>query len=266
LSICDYHLVFGESLAHTLAAHGKEVVAVTHHPDQLVEVLRSERVDMCVLDVVFGGTSVVDRLTDLRAVAHGIPFVLLTAEVDAALLAAARTAGVRGVADKRQPIAEFIGLLDRVYAGDSVVLTRGGLPARWSPGRRPINEAHRLAAFLTPRERQVLSALVRGADTTKLAHSMGITATTARCHIQNVLTKLGAHSRLEAATTAVRQGMVSPETGDWLTPGGVPSVPRSNVVAGDGRAAGSSRRASFQTSRPVGGGTSTTRNVRTVGR
>jgi len=48
--------------------------------------------------------------------------------------------------------------------------------------------------------------------------ALGITANTARCHIQAVLMKLGAHSRLEAATTAVRYGMVDPQTGKWLLP------------------------------------------------
>jgi two-component system nitrate/nitrite response regulator NarL len=77
-----------------------------------------------------------------------------------------------------------------------------------------------LAAFLTPREREVLSALVCGDDTKKVARSLGIAAATARCHIQSLLTKMGAHSRLEAATTAVRSGMINPETGQWLTPTG----------------------------------------------
>jgi two-component system, NarL family, nitrate/nitrite response regulator NarL len=62
----------------------------------------------------------------------------------------------------------------------------------------------------------VLGALVRGDDTSKLARSLGIASATARCHVQNVLTKLGAHSRIEAATNAVRHGMVSPNTGRWL--------------------------------------------------
>jgi two-component system nitrate/nitrite response regulator NarL len=76
--------------------------------------------------------------------------------------------------------------------------------------------AHRLATFLTKREREVLSALVRGSDTMNLASSLGISQTTARCHIQSVLTKMGVHSRLEAATGAVRHGMIRPDTGEWL--------------------------------------------------
>jgi two-component system nitrate/nitrite response regulator NarL len=57
---------------------------------------------------------------------------------------------------------------------------------------------------------------VRGQDTARLARSLGVAETTARCHVQAVLMKLGAHSRLEAATTAVRYGMVNPADGRWL--------------------------------------------------
>jgi two-component system nitrate/nitrite response regulator NarL len=232
LSICDYHVVFAESLAHMLAAHGNDVVAVTHDPDQLVEALRRELVDVCLLDVVFGTVNAVDRLTDVRAASPGIPLVLLTGEVDAALLGAARAAGVRGIVDKRQPAAELIDLLNRVHAGDSVVLTPRAQPNPLRAGRHPANAAQRLAAFLTAREREVLCGLVRGDDTAKLARSMGIAATTARCHIQNVLTKLGAHSRLEAATSAVRHGLVDPETGDWLAPVHGQSPPGSTTGSG----------------------------------
>jgi two-component system nitrate/nitrite response regulator NarL len=220
LLICDYHVIFAESLAHLLTAVVGDVVAITHHPDQAVNVLRRESVDVCLLDVVFGPDSTIDRLSELREASPHTHVVLLTAEVDDATLAAARAAGVRGVADKRQSPSRIIDLIERVRAGESVVRT-GGAPRTSAPSTapRPRNDIQRLAGFLTPREREVLSALVRGDDTARLARSLGIAAATARCHIQNVLTKLGTHSRLEAATSAVRYGMVNPETGDWL--GGV---------------------------------------------
>jgi two-component system nitrate/nitrite response regulator NarL len=183
LLICDHHVVFAESLAHLLTARGYDVTGITHHPDRLIELLSREPVDICLLDVVFGGNSIVDRLPSLRTASPGTQFVLVTAGVDAALLSAARGAAAP------LPVSSF---------------------------RRHANDAVRLGSFLTPREREVLCGLVRGDDTKKLARSMGIASATARCHIQNVLTKLGAHSRLEAATSAVRYGLVSPETGDWL--------------------------------------------------
>jgi two-component system nitrate/nitrite response regulator NarL len=223
LLICDHHVVFAESLAHLLAERGDEVVTVTHHPDALVKALRRHLVDVCVLDVRFGAVSALQRLPELCAAAPFTRVVLLAAQVDAPLLAAGRAAGVRGIADKRQPLADILDLLDRVHAGESVVLTEAEEPVTSGPDRRPANDVQRLAGFLTPRERQVLSALVRGDDTAKLARSLGIAAATARCHIQNVLTKLGAHSRVEAATSAVRYGMVSPQTGDWLPTGAEPA-------------------------------------------
>jgi two-component system nitrate/nitrite response regulator NarL len=216
LLICDHHVVFAESLAHLLSGRGYDIAAVTHHPDQLVEVLRREPVDVCMLDVVFGDATVVDRLPALRTTSPGTYLILLTAGVDAGLLNAARAAGVRGLADKREPVSEMLRVLDRVLAGESVIEQDAGLPPPVNSLRRHPNDALRLASFLTARERQVLCGLVRGDDTKKLARSMGIASATARCHIQNVLSKLGAHSRLEAATSAVRNGLVCPETGKWL--------------------------------------------------
>lgn len=219
--VCDDHVVFADALAHLIASFGKQVSAVTYHPDQAIEVLRRERVDICLLDVMFGTETVLGRLGELREASPETGLVILAAVLDQELLAVARAMGVRGVADKRLPAAGMIDLLERVHAGESVV-PAGHAPAPAAAGRRrsPSNDMERLAASLTLRERDVLGALVCGDGTRKLASSLGIAPATARCHIQNVLAKLGAHSRLEAATSAVRHGMVSPDTGEWLLPDG----------------------------------------------
>jgi two-component system nitrate/nitrite response regulator NarL len=215
--LCDHHVVFAESLAHLLAERGADVVAVTHDIDELRQVLENKVVDICLLDVVFGTVSAVDRLTELCAVAPAAGVVLLCGQVDDALVATAQAAGVRGIADKRQPVSEILDLLARVHLGEAPISAdRGTGTSKVHQRQRPANDTQRLAAFLTAREREVLSALVRGDDTGKLARNLGIAAATARSHIQSVLTKMGAHSRLEVATTAVRCGMVNPESGDWL--------------------------------------------------
>jgi two-component system nitrate/nitrite response regulator NarL len=216
LLICDHHVLFAESLAHMLATRGYGNVGITHHPDRLVELLRGEPVDVCLLDVIFGEDSIVDRLPMLRTSSPRTQLILLTATVDAALLSAARAAGIRGVADKRQPVTEMLQVLSRVVAGESVIEPEAPARVPVNTARRYANDALRLGSFLTAREREALSGLVRGDNTKRMARSMGIASATARCHVQNVLTKLGAHSRLEAATSAVRYGLVSPETGDWL--------------------------------------------------
>ena len=213
--LCDRQVVFAESLAHVLAARGEQVVGVTHDLDSAATVLSERDVDVFLVDVVFGDQRPLDRLAGLHRSAPRTNVVLLSGGVDDNLRARAQAAGVDAIGDKRQPVAEIIELLYRVHSGERPRLT-AQIESHPRCRRRYANDAHRLAAFLTPRERQVLSALVRGDDTTKVARSLGISTNTARCHIQSLLTKMGAHSRLEVATTAVRHGMVNPQTGDWL--------------------------------------------------
>lgn len=63
-------------------------------------------------------------------------------------------------------------------------------------------------APLTAREREVLRALAHGKGADDIARDLGIHTATVRNHIQNILSKLGAHSRLEAVAIAFRTGLV----------------------------------------------------------
>jgi DNA-binding CsgD family transcriptional regulator len=59
-------------------------------------------------------------------------------------------------------------------------------------------------ANLTPREQQVLAMLTEGATSDRIGEHLGITRNTVRTHIQNIRTKLGVSTRLEAAAVAMR--------------------------------------------------------------
>ncbi len=76
-------------------------------------------------------------------------------------------------------------------------------------GRRNEHEEALLRlADLSPRERQVLGLVARGMKTGGIAEELVISTETARTHVQNILTKLGVHSRLEAATFVIENGLV----------------------------------------------------------
>jgi DNA-binding CsgD family transcriptional regulator len=64
-----------------------------------------------------------------------------------------------------------------------------------------------LLEFLTVREHDVLRRLMRGDTTDEIAAALGTARSTARTHIQNLLAKLGTHSRREAVVFAARQGI-----------------------------------------------------------
>ena len=75
---------------------------------------------------------------------------------------------------------------------------------------RPERDLHAelLLRSLSERERQVLGLLARGYSNRRIAEACYLSLNTVRTHVQNVLVKLGVHSKLEAAALAVRQGLV----------------------------------------------------------
>ena len=79
---------------------------------------------------------------------------------------------------------------------------------RERPRSRQAAEAALLARLLTARELEVLQLLARGKSTRDIAETLGIRVLTARSHVKRILLKLGAHSRLEAVSFALRYKLV----------------------------------------------------------
>ncbi|RAY15669.1 hypothetical protein DPM19_07735 [Actinomadura craniellae] len=220
--ICDDHPVFADSFSVVLGEAGHDVVGVCYSPDELPAMLRARPADLCLVDLHFPAGPVLDLVPELRAAAPATRLVLLSGSLGPDLLEAGLAMGISGFASKGQQPREILALLDRVHAGEVVVdpLTGSGRAAHPdAPARRPpagTSHVARVARFLTPREREVLTRLARGESTAALAKAMGVTRSTARSHVQSVLTKLGVHSQREAVVEAARHGLVSVETGEWL--------------------------------------------------
>jgi DNA-binding NarL/FixJ family response regulator len=80
---------------------------------------------------------------------------------------------------------------------------------------------------LTPRECDVLELLLEGLSSKEIARSLGISRATARCHVQNILTKLGVYSRTQAAALATESSPTKggrPASGPAGGPMGWPAV------------------------------------------
>ena len=84
---------------------------------------------------------------------------------------------------------------------------RPGGPGRELDAERDLH-AELLLRSLSVRERQILDLLARGYSNRRIAEACYLSLNTVRTHVQNVLVKLGVHSKLEAAALAVRQGLV----------------------------------------------------------
>jgi PAS domain S-box-containing protein len=73
---------------------------------------------------------------------------------------------------------------------------------------QPVSTQPDLGSELTPREVEVLVLMARGLLNKQVARHLGLQLNTVRNHSQSILGKLHAHSRLEAVTTAVRDGII----------------------------------------------------------
>jgi two-component system nitrate/nitrite response regulator NarL len=230
--IADAHRVFAEALTSLLKMAGHEIVGCATELDAAVGIIKREQVDACVMDLRLPGTGQLTSIARAAARAPRTAFVVLAESADAESLASVVSAGVRGVALKSDDFVEILRVL--TGATSSRASSRGARGAVLSlaaqtglgPRNRRLHGDER-AQFLTQREREALARLVQGESTTAIARSMGVRVSTARSHVDAVLTKLGAHSRLEAVAYAVRERLVEvdvPASADDWERGGSQAV------------------------------------------
>jgi DNA-binding NarL/FixJ family response regulator len=154
-----------------------------------------------------------DGLSATRRIRSGAPdcrTVIVGEKQDDETLLKAIEAGASGYITKTFALSELMTTARAVHRGETVVPSSmlGGLLERLMVRRRQEGEAMKMIANLTRRERQVLALLAEGGNKETIARTLVISPETARTHIHNVLTKLGVHSRLEAASVAMRAGVL----------------------------------------------------------
>ncbi len=198
LVLCDDHAVFVEALGAVLGRHGYGVSAVVTEATAITSTVAHHRPAVVVLDRHLGAADGIDLVPDVLCASPASRVLLLTADVDLTTVQLAMDAGAFGVMSKTAGVQALVAAVARVAAGEIVA----DLPVLDAAQAR--NDVQRLAAYLTPRERECLALLVEGCGSSAMAERLGVSMATARGYVQSVLTKLGVHSRLEAASVAVR--------------------------------------------------------------
>jgi two-component system nitrate/nitrite response regulator NarL len=214
LVLCDDHLLLLEALVDALTSAGHTVEAITTDPSDAIEQVASLKPDVCVLDLAFPQGSGLAAAREMVSRAPETKILILSAILDPAAVREAFDVGVLGFVRKDSSIDGILKSLERLADGQvaiSAQLMRTAMSAarHTTTGR----SNHDLSTPLTPREHEVLSLIVGGNDTFEIARSLHVSASTARSHVQNVLIKLGVHSRLQAAALAVSHELVAPLRG-----------------------------------------------------
>ena len=226
--IADGQSLFREAMRAIIDAEPDlQVVAEAGTGLQAVEAAVRTDPDVAILYAGLQSTDAIRTIGLLRERVPECRVLILAGEEHHGTLAASVEAGASGFLTKGSPLAEVLEATRAVSRGETVIPPRmlGGLLSRLTTRKRERDLAQERLDRLTHREREVLSLLARGADNETIGAALVISPHTARTHIQNILNKLGAHSRLEATAFFFRNAnleeLVDEDTASqvYATPG-----------------------------------------------
>jgi two-component system, NarL family, nitrate/nitrite response regulator NarL len=201
LVLGDDHVVFLDALSTVLSQHGHMVCGVARTAAEMVTLVSVHQPDACLIDHNAPGDEDAETIRKVRDVCAGTSVIVLGASSCGGTVGRALDAGATGYLHQSRGLGALVSALERVLDGETVIDVPDASPPRRST--EP-NLELRMASHLTSRERECLMMLVEGLDTAAMVGLLGVSRTTVRTHLQSVLTKLGVHSRLEAASFAVR--------------------------------------------------------------
>jgi DNA-binding NarL/FixJ family response regulator len=174
------------------------VVAEASNGQQAVELFRKHRPDVTLLDMRMPGMGGVEAATAIRAEFPTARMIALTTYGGDEDIRRALAAGVLAYLTKDVLHDELLKAIRAVHEGHTYL---------------PAAVAAALAAQLprpdlSAREIQVLELIVRGLANKQIAYTLNIAEHTVKNHVKNILSKLGAQDRTQAATAAIQRGII----------------------------------------------------------
>jgi len=197
--LAEDHFVTRMGLKAILSAERDiEIVAESENGPDTIALFRTHRPDVAIVDLRLPGLSGVDVIKGIRAEFDDARIVVLTASDGSEDVYRALQAGARAYLLKDATGTALVDALRHVHAGRRVV---------------PDEVAQRLAervpqSALSAREIDVLRLAASGKSNKRIADVLGLSEATVRTHMSHILAKLGADDRTQAATEAIRRGIL----------------------------------------------------------
>ena len=213
--LVDDQGLFREALATLLGLHSQlEIVGEAGDGEAGVALAQTLRPDVVLMDLRMPGMSGVEATRRLRSLVPEARVLVLTTFEDDDEVLAAIEAGAAGYMLKASPAEKLVEAICTVMRGGSplepsvaskVMAELARLSRRQSEER-----CQRLADPLSTRELEVLRALCEGLSNKEIAGKLGLTEGTVKNHMTQVLSKLGALDRTQAALRAHALGLLKP--------------------------------------------------------
>jgi DNA-binding NarL/FixJ family response regulator len=205
--LADSQPLFNEALEALFSRDDThQVIGRCSSAESAHTMVTSLRPDLVLVDAALGLEGTPSLVARMLETCPDTRVIVLGDDRDADLLLAAIRAGASGVVGKTYGASTVLRVAGAVLDGE------GAIPRAMllELSRRMVfrdKSADSPLSRLSPRERQVLALLARGWDNARIGRDLFISQHTVRTHIQNILEKLGMHSKLEAATFAMQRSL-----------------------------------------------------------
>ena len=185
-----------------------------------------EQTDVVLLDLRLGDSNAIGSVARL-ATDIGVKVVLLTGDLNPSHHREAVMRGARGVVLKSEPTERILDVIQRVHAGEVclngtlMAMLLGNVPGVPAARPEPKDDNARRVESLTPKERQVVEAVVshRGAKSLVVADALGMSENTLRNHLTVIYSKLGVQGKLDLYVYAVQHRLAPAPAGASRRPG-----------------------------------------------
>lgn len=209
--IIDDHRMFTQAVAAALTEEpDMEVVGTVDNLAGARRELEKVEVDVILLDQRLPDGQGTHAAAELRAIRPAAKVILVTAAMDPSVLNEALAAGCAGFVTKGDSI-DALSAAVRAAASGATPVSPAMLNRLTSGDPRGSN----LTEPLTLRETSVLLFLADGMSNEEISKRLFISIHTLRNHIQSIISKLGAHSKLEAVSVAIREGLITAPGNDY---------------------------------------------------
>ena len=174
------------------------VVAEAANGREAIEMFRSRRPDVTLMDLQMPDMNGIDAIVAIRQTHPQARIIVLTTYEGDALARRALKAGVAGYILKDMIRTELLDAIRAVHIGK-----------RYIPQRIAAELAdHYAEDDLSDREIEVLREVARGISNKIIASHLSISEATVKAHMQNILLKLGASDRTHAVSIATTRGFL----------------------------------------------------------
>jgi DNA-binding NarL/FixJ family response regulator len=204
--VVDDHDLFRTGLRTLLDEQGFDV-AEAAGAEAALRRLPAFAPHVVVMDLHMPGMDGVEATPRVLEASPGIAVLVLTVSTDDECVLDAVRAGAAGYLLKDADLDEIVAAIKAVADGKSAVA-----PGVAGVLLRTVREAAPAAAtpatpVLSAREREVLALLAQGMENGDIARELYVSTSTVKHHVSQLLDKLGATNRVQAATFAVLAGM-----------------------------------------------------------